>query len=54
MAGLGASIVQALAKQLGARVDVDDMHPGARISIVHTPAQKPAVLSDTPAPLKAV
>ena len=50
MAGLGTSIVQALAKQLGARVDVDDMHPGAKVSIVHIPKGNPGVVGDVPAP----
>ncbi len=54
MAGLGTSIVQALAKQLGARVDVDDLHPGTKISIAHMPAARHAVVGDTPAPQKAV
>jgi two-component sensor histidine kinase len=34
-AGLGTSIVQALAKQVGAAVEVSDTAPGTRISIVH-------------------
>lgn len=33
-AGLGSSIVQALARQLGARVEVVENSPGARVSIV--------------------
>lgn len=33
--GLGTSIVHALARQLRARVDVDDMGPGTRVSLVH-------------------
>jgi two-component sensor histidine kinase len=33
--GLGTSIVEALAKQLGATVDLADAHPGTRVSIVH-------------------
>ena len=36
--GLGTSIVQALARQLRARVDVEPMHPGTKVSIVHSPA----------------
>ena len=32
--GLGAMIVEALARQLGARVETTDQHPGAKISIV--------------------
>jgi two-component sensor histidine kinase len=35
--GLGTSIIQALARQLHARVDVDDMNPGAKVSLVHSP-----------------
>ena len=34
-AGLGTSIVEALAKQLGARVEVGDNHPGTTVSVVH-------------------
>lgn len=33
--GLGTSIVQALARQLNARVDVDAVNPGVKVSIVH-------------------
>jgi two-component sensor histidine kinase len=35
VAGLGTSIVQALAKQLGANVTVSSNHPGTRVSIHH-------------------
>ena len=35
-AGLGTSIVQALAKQLGADVSVSDAGPGTKVSIVHS------------------
>jgi two-component system, sensor histidine kinase PdtaS len=35
-AGLGTSIVAALAKQLDARVQVDAMHPGTSVSLIHT------------------
>jgi two-component sensor histidine kinase len=35
-AGLGTSIVQALAKQLGAVVAVTPANPGTQISIIHT------------------
>jgi two-component sensor histidine kinase len=38
VAGLGTSIVEALAKQLNATVDVANTHPGATISIVHNPS----------------
>ena len=34
-AGLGSSIVEALAKQLGATVEQADAHPGASVTIVH-------------------
>jgi two-component sensor histidine kinase len=34
-AGLGTSIVQALAKQLGAQVNVASAHPGTKVSVVH-------------------
>jgi two-component sensor histidine kinase len=34
--GLGTSIIQALARQLGARIDLDDMNPGTKVSLVHT------------------
>jgi two-component sensor histidine kinase len=32
---LGTSIVQALAKQIGATVEIADTDPGTRVSIVH-------------------
>ena len=44
MAGLGTTIIQALARQLGAIVTVNDMGPGASISIVH-PGAKAARLA---------
>jgi two-component sensor histidine kinase len=34
--GLGTNIVAALAKQLGARVEVADAHPGTEVSLIHT------------------
>ena len=37
-AGLGTSIVQALAKQLGGEVTVADARPGTRVSVVHKAA----------------
>jgi two-component sensor histidine kinase len=43
-AGLGTSIVEALARQLRATVKVADGHPGTTVSIVHTQI---AVASDT-------
>jgi two-component sensor histidine kinase len=36
ISGLGTSIIQALARQLGARIDLDDMNPGTKVSLVHT------------------
>lgn len=33
--GLGTSIVEALAKQLGAEIKVTDAHPGTKVSIAH-------------------
>jgi two-component sensor histidine kinase len=33
--GLGTGIVEALAKQLHASVEVTDGHPGTKVSIVH-------------------
>jgi two-component system, sensor histidine kinase PdtaS len=41
-AGLGSSIIQALARQLKARVEVTDTNPGTRIALVH-PAPDPDV-----------
>ena len=34
--GLGTSIIEALSKQLRAKVTVTDSHPGTKVSIVHT------------------
>jgi len=42
MPGLGTSIVQALAGQLGARVEVADAHPGTCVSIVRAATSQPA------------
>lgn len=36
--GLGSSIVEALSRQLQARVEVEATHPGTRVSIVHAAA----------------
>jgi two-component system, sensor histidine kinase PdtaS len=47
-AGLGTSIVEALARQLSARVQVVDLGPGTRVSIVHS--QIAAVESDRAQP----
>jgi two-component sensor histidine kinase len=33
--GLGSSIIQALAKQLGARIEMADMAPGTKVSIIY-------------------
>ena len=42
-AGLGSSIVEALAKQLGATVATTDAAPGARVTITHraAPVERP-------------
>lgn len=40
MAGLGTSIVQALARQLRAKVSVEDAHPGVTVSVVHALSDK--------------
>jgi two-component sensor histidine kinase len=50
-AGLGTSIVEALAKQLGAELSIADANPGTRVSIVHGAA--PAGRIDA-APARAV
>jgi two-component sensor histidine kinase len=52
-AGLGTSIVQALAKRLGANVELTDANPGTTVSIVHAhvavrarhPVEAPATLA---------
>jgi two-component sensor histidine kinase len=36
--GLGTSIVEALARQLNARVEISDGHPGMATSIIHAAA----------------
>ena len=41
--GLGTSIVQALARQLMAQVELGDMEPGTKVSLVHTGAAPRAV-----------
>ena len=38
--GLGTSIVEALARQLNARVEIYDEYPGMQISITHDAAEK--------------
>ena len=35
-AGLGSNIINALAKQLGARIDISSENPGTAVSVVHT------------------
>jgi two-component sensor histidine kinase len=50
-AGLGTSIVQALAAQLGSKVSVANTNPGTKISIVHTYVP---VLADQPTAARAV
>ncbi|HEX3364202.1 sensor histidine kinase [Phenylobacterium sp.] len=52
--GLGTSIIQALARQLGARVDLDDMNPGTKVSLVHTPVAPVIVDADPSVKEKAV
>jgi two-component sensor histidine kinase len=34
-AGLGTNIIEALAKQLDARIDVGNAHPGTRVALDH-------------------
>lgn len=46
MAGLGTSIVQALARQLGARVEVSRTSPGTKVSIVRSAATPTDVPTD--------
>jgi len=43
--GLGTSIVEGLAKQLGAKVEVSDAKPGVRIALQADPANAPAPLA---------
>jgi two-component sensor histidine kinase len=52
--GLGTSIIQALARQLSARVDVDDMNPGTKVSLVHTPIAPVIIEVDPSVKEKAV
>jgi two-component sensor histidine kinase len=47
-AGLGTSIVQALAKQLRAHVTVTDANPGTKVSVAH--AQVPVLVGQTAEP----
>jgi two-component sensor histidine kinase len=49
-AGLGTSIVEALARQLQAQVKVTDMKPGTRVSIIHAQI---AAVDDEPANIAA-
>lgn len=45
--GLGTSIIQALARQLKARVELKDMAPGTKVSLIHT-AVAPAIVDVDP------
>ncbi|HEY9218706.1 MAG TPA: histidine kinase dimerization/phosphoacceptor domain -containing protein [Phenylobacterium sp.] len=54
MAGLGTSIVQALARQLRARVEVSAMRPGTRVSIVHSAAEQVAPQTEPALPEVAI
>ncbi|KPF83398.1 histidine kinase [Brevundimonas sp. AAP58] len=50
--GLGTSIVEALARQLHARIQVEDQHPGTRVSVIHsqlTAVQNPPLSASNPA-----
>ena len=50
--GLGTSIVEALARQLHARIQVDTLHPGTRVSVTHaqlSAVQNPALSASDPA-----
>jgi two-component sensor histidine kinase len=47
-AGLGTTIVRALAAQLGAHVSVTDANPGTRVSVAH--AQVPVLVGQTARP----
>jgi two-component sensor histidine kinase len=53
MAGLGTSIVQALARQLGATVELTEETPGTRVSIVRAKASTTGPIADLK-PLAAV
>lgn len=44
--GLGTSIVQALARQLHANIEVSDMNPGVRVSVIHTAILPEAVAAE--------
>lgn len=51
-AGLGTSIIQALAKQLGAKIELMDANPGTNVSIAHKHVAVPAGHRvEAPAPL---
>lgn len=45
-AGLGSSIIEALSKQLRARIFVSDAHPGTKVSIVHGPESRGVLSAD--------
>jgi two-component sensor histidine kinase len=44
-AGLGTSIIEALARQLDARIDVADAGPGTIVSVVHEAAAAGAAMA---------
>ncbi len=49
--GLGTSIVEALARQLHARIQVEEQHPGTRVSVIHsqlTAVQNPPLSASQP------
>ena len=53
-AGLGTRIVQALAKQLGAVIQIEDAAPGTRVSLTHTAQIARQVAADDEAEIAAV
>jgi two-component sensor histidine kinase len=48
-AGLGTSIVQALAKQLDARINVSDSSPGTLVTLTHNVLKPGEIAADHPA-----
>ncbi len=46
--GLGTSIVEALARQLHARIEVGAASPGTKVSVIHTPAARGDAGDDVP------
>lgn len=49
-AGLGASIIEAVARQLHAEITVTDNQPGAKVTLTHT-RPDPRLAAATPAEL---